>query len=129
MTRDRSFRILLAAGLLSAAIAAGCTSPSSTTSSAPAAAPAVAQEKGGQEETGPYEIGPDWPKPLSDAADGVKHDGWTWGSVGAVYTETPDRIWIAQRGELPLPAGAQSWAPYAPLLPTPRNSTCDSDRP
>jgi hypothetical protein len=41
----------------------------------------------------------------------VKHDGWTWGSVGAVFAESPDRIWIAQRGELPLPAGAKPWTP------------------
>ena len=115
MTGDRSFRILLALGLLSAAVAVSCTSPSSTATSAPAAAaPAVAQEKGGQEETGPYQVVPDWPKPLPDGPDGVKHDGWTWGSVGAVYAETPDRIWIAQRGELPLPPGAKPWTPYAP---------------
>ena len=114
MTADRSFRILLALGLLSAAVAVSCTSPSSTTTSAPAAAaPAVAQEKGGQEEFGPYELVHDWPKPLPDGPDGVKHDGWTWGSVGAVYAETPDRIWIAQRGELPLPQDAKPWTPYA----------------
>jgi hypothetical protein len=65
---------------------------------------------------------PDWPKPLADAADGVKHDGWTWGSVGAVYAETPDRIWIAQRGELPLPPGAKPWTPYAMLQPTRGNA-------
>ena len=64
------------------------------------------QEKGGQEEFGPYEPVPNWPQPLPDGPDGVKHDGWTWGSVGAVFAETPDRIWIAQRGELPLPKGA-----------------------
>jgi len=60
------------------------------------------QEKGGQEEFGPYELVENWPQPLQDGPDGVTHDGWTWGSVGAVYAETPDRIWIAQRGELPL---------------------------
>src|SRR5712691_13528707 len=127
MTRDRSFRILLAAGLLSAAIAAGCTSPSRTTSIAPAAAaPAASQEKGGQEETGPYEVVADWPKPLPDGPDGVKHDGWTWGSVGAVFAETPDRIWIAQRGELPLPKDAKPWTPYAMLTPS-RGSATGND--
>ena len=70
MTRDRSFRILLAIGLLSAAIAVSCTSSSNNPETA-AAAPAVAQEKGGQEETGPYEPVPDWPKPLADAASGA----------------------------------------------------------
>ena len=64
---------------------------------------AIDQDKGGQEEFGHYEVVPNWPQPLPDGPDGIKHDGWTWGSVGAVYAETPDRIWIAQRGELPLP--------------------------
>ena len=69
----------------------------------PAAQRPPLQEKGGQEEFGPYEPVPNWPLPLPDGPDGVTHDGWTWGSVGAVFAETPDRIWIAQRGELPLP--------------------------
>jgi hypothetical protein len=70
---------------------------------------------------------PDWPKPLADAEDGVKHAGWTWGSVGAVYAETPDRIWIAQRGELPLPEGAKPWTPYALLQPSRGNATGNGD--
>lgn len=55
-------------------------------SAAAAAAPAEASstEKGGQEEFGPYELVADWPQPLPDGPDGVKHDGWTWGPVGAV---------------------------------------------
>ena len=81
---------------------------------------ALTQEKGGQEEFGPYEFVENWPQPLPDGPDGVKHEGWTWGSVGAVYAETPDRIWIAQRGELPLPAGAKPWTPYCLLNPVAR---------
>jgi DNA-binding beta-propeller fold protein YncE len=65
---------------------------------------AFMQEKGGQEEFGPYELVPDWPKPLP----GVENEGWTWGSTGGVYAETPDRIWIAQRGQLPLPEKAKA---------------------
>jgi hypothetical protein len=96
---------------------AGCGTPSSgpeaaSASAAPSAAP---QEKGGQDEFGPYEPVANWPQPLPDGPDGVKHDGWTWGSVGAIYAETPDRIWIAQRGELPLPQGAKPWTPYGML--------------
>ena len=34
---------------------------------------AWAQEKGGENETGPYEVVTGWPKPLG-------HPGWTWGS-------------------------------------------------
>jgi hypothetical protein len=89
--------------------------------------PAVTQEKGGQEEFGPYEPVPNWPQPLPDGKDGVKHDGWTWGSTGAVYAETPDRIWIAQRGELPLPQGAAPWTPYGALTPPRGNATGNTD--
>jgi hypothetical protein len=79
------------------------------------AASVLSQERGGQEEFGPYEPVANWPQPLPDGPDGVTHAGWTWGSVGAVYAETPDRIWIAQRGELPLPPGAKPWTPYGAL--------------
>ncbi len=88
---------------------------------------AIDQDKGGQEEFGHYEIVPNWPQPLPDGPDGVKHDGWTWGSVGAVYAETPDRIWIAQRGELPLPANAKPWTPYALLTPSRGSATGNTD--
>ena len=54
--------------------------------------------------TGHYKVVEGWPKPLPDARH--SHDGWTWGSVGGVYAENPDRIWIAMRSELPLPKGA-----------------------
>ncbi len=126
--RTRSFIMLSMLGCLGLAMLAACGSPSTTAANAstqPAAAPA-AQEKGGQEEFGPYELVANWPQPLPDGEDGVKHDGWTWGSVGAVYAETPDRIWIAQRGELPLPAGAKPWTPYSMLQP-PRTATGNDD--
>lgn len=87
---------------------------------------AVEQQRGGQEEFGHYEVVPNWPQPLPDGPDGVKHEGWTWGSVGAVYAETPDRIWIAQRGELPLPEKAKPWTPYFALQP-PRTATGNTD--
>ena len=118
-------RFLLAMSLL--AIIAACSSPTASPSASDKAAPAaVSQEKGGQEEFGPYELVENWPQPLEDGSDGVKHEGWTWGSVGAVFAETPDRIWIAQRGELPLPAGAKPWTPYGALTP-PRVSTGNDD--
>jgi len=84
------------------------------------------RERGGQEEFGPYEFDADWPKGLPDESDGVTHAGWTWGSQGAVYAETPDRIWFAQRGELPLPEGAEDWTPYS-LLEEPRRTTGNPD--
>jgi hypothetical protein len=109
----RSFTIFVTTGLLACAVFVVGAAQSG-------------QEKGGQEEFGPYELVANWPQPLPDGADGVKHAGWTWGSVGAVYAETPDRVWIAQRGELPLPANAKPWTPYA-LLQPPRTSTGNTD--
>ena len=40
----------------------------------------------------------DWPKPLSDLP---KHENWTWGLAQGVFTESPDRVFMPQRGELP----------------------------
>jgi hypothetical protein len=120
-------RPIVLAGLASALLA-GCASPPSAPASTGATpAPVADVEKGGQEEFGPYEFVDNWPQPLEDAGDGVKHAGWTWGSVGAVYAETPDRIWIAQRGELPLPKGAKPWTPYGLLNPTRGNATGNGD--
>jgi hypothetical protein len=87
---------------------------------------ALVQERGGQEEFGPYEPVADWPKPLPDGKDGVTHAGWTWGSVGGMYAESPDRIWVAMRGELPLPPNAKPWTPYGMLQP-PRRATGNPD--
>ena len=120
----RSLSLLVSIGLALAFVAG--FSPAAVSHEASAAVSAQAspsQEKGGQEEFGPYEFVSNWPQPLPDGPDGVKHDGWTWGSVGAVYAETPDRIWIAQRGELPLPQGAKPWTPYALLNPSRGNAT------
>ena len=59
---------------------------------------AVAGERGGQDQTGPYEVVPDWPKPLSQLPG---HEKWTWGAMQGIFAETPNRVFILQRGELP----------------------------
>jgi hypothetical protein len=97
-----------------------------TTSEPTTPAPDAAQDRGGQDEFGPYELVANWPQPLQDGPDGIKHEGWTWGSTGAVFAETPDRIWIAQRGELPLPKTAKPWTPYGMLTPE-RQATGNDD--
>ena len=122
--RSSSLSAVLTIGLLASAALAGCSAPPETPAPTTAAPP---QEKGGQEEFGPYEVVANWPKPLPDGPDGVKHDGWTWGSTGAVYAETPGRIWIAMRGELPLPPGTKPWTPYGMLNPTRGNATGNDD--
>src|SRR5437773_273086 len=59
---------------------------------------AVPREKGGQDIFGAYEVVADWPKPLS-ALPG--HEKWTWGAGQSVFAESPNRVFILQRGELP----------------------------
>ena len=65
------------------------------------------QEKGGEDETGPYEVVPDWPKPLPT------HDAeWGYGGVVGVFAETPDRVFVLTRGDLPSkPQGAGPASP------------------
>src|ERR1700732_3790131 len=58
--------------------------------------PAFCQEKGGDDRTGPYDAVQGWPHPLPDK-------GYIWGSTGGIFAETPNRIFIANRGELKLP--------------------------
>ncbi len=67
------------------------------------AAPAVVmgQEKGGEEETGAYDVVPGWLQPLPG------HEGWVPGPVVAVFAESPDRVFVIQRGELPIPEGVK----------------------
>jgi DNA-binding beta-propeller fold protein YncE len=60
---------------------------------------AVPSAKGGWDLTGPYEVVKDWPKSMTTLPN---HDGWDWGSVEGVFAESPNRVIIVQRGELPI---------------------------
>jgi sugar lactone lactonase YvrE len=55
---------------------------------------------GGHDVFGPYEVVPDWPKPMSDSLPG--HENWTYSVTMDVFAESPDRILVAAQGELPL---------------------------
>src|SRR5215470_12956789 len=59
---------------------------------------AVPSEKGGQDLFGAYDVVPNWPKPISSLPG---HDKWTWGAGQSVFAESPNRVFILQRGELP----------------------------
>ncbi len=61
-------------------------------------AAAIAGEKNTQDPWGPYEVVPDWPKPLTSLPG---HEKWTWGAVESVFAESPNRVFILERGELP----------------------------
>jgi DNA-binding beta-propeller fold protein YncE len=95
--------------------------PAATASSAAPAARPAGRNSRHDWPTGDYNVVVGWPKPLPDTRH--SHDGWTWGSFGGVYAESPYRIWIAMRGELPLPEGAAPWTPYGALNPSRGNST------
>ncbi len=76
-------------------------------------------------DTGAYEVVENWPQPLPDTTPG-EHDGFTWGSGAGAHAETPDKVWVAQRGERPLPRGAEPWTIGAALIP-PRMETGRDD--
>jgi len=59
---------------------------------------AVPSEKGGQDVFGGYDIVPNWPKLLSSLPG---HQQWTWGAGQSVFAESPNRVFVLQRGELP----------------------------
>ena len=121
-TLTRQLAMAAGAAALAAGLA-GCGGGATDGATGAAPAPAAQPGTGGQELFGPYDVVENWLQPLADTADGVKHAGWTFGSQAAVYAETPDRIWIAQRGELPTPAGAKDWTPYAQVIPSPGSAT------
>ncbi|OFW40058.1 MAG: hypothetical protein A3J28_05195 [Acidobacteria bacterium RIFCSPLOWO2_12_FULL_60_22] len=94
-----------------------------------------ATNKSDQGITGPYNVDPNWPKPVSTWPG---HEGWTWGSTQGVFVENSNRIFVAMRGELPelLPPPQQDlnlvqlkgrFGPVAVQYPGMRsNSTSDS---
>ena len=64
-----------------------------------------------------------WPTGRSHCLTPICHTrGWTWGSGSGVWAESPDKVWIAQRGEVELPKGARPWT-FAGLLTPPRTNT------
>jgi hypothetical protein len=55
------------------------------------------QQKGGENETGPYDVVAGFPQSIAPA-------GYVWGSQGGVFAETPNRIFLLNRGYIKLPA-------------------------
>jgi hypothetical protein len=61
-------------------------------------APASLQQGGGAElSTGPYQVDQNWP------VVSWPSPGYIWGSQAGVFPESPDRVFLASRGELKLP--------------------------
>jgi hypothetical protein len=61
-------------------------------------AAAIAGEKNTQDIWGPYEVVPDWPKPITSLPG---HEKWTWGAVESVFAESANHVFILERGEIP----------------------------
>jgi len=55
------------------------------------------QQQHAEDETGPYDVAANWPASWAQA-------GYVGGSQPGVFAESPDRIFVAARGELKLPA-------------------------
>ena len=69
----------------------------------------VAQEKGGGDETGPYNLVAGWPQNYCGA-------GHIIGSTAGIWAESPDRVYIFSRGCLPelKPAGGGGGGNFIP---------------
>ena len=98
MRTNAAFITALAAAFAAGWAATGTWTTVQGQSSPGAGFGAVAGEKGGMDITGPYEVVANWPKPMSSLPG---HENWTWGSVQGVFAESPDRVYVVQRGELP----------------------------
>ena len=59
---------------------------------------AIPGQRGGQDVFGPYEVVEGWPQNISELPG---HDAWTSGSGQGVFAESPDRVFVLHRGELP----------------------------
>src|SRR4030095_13535689 len=69
---------------------------------------AVPGEIGAEDGSGPYTAA-DWPKNLSTLPG---HEKWTWGAAQGIFAESPNRVYLLARGELPnLPEAAATKLP------------------
>ncbi|MEQ1573220.1 MAG: hypothetical protein ABL993_03135 [Vicinamibacterales bacterium] len=75
----------------------------------PAAAfAAVPGAVGAEDISGPYDAA-EWPRNLSTLPG---HEKWTWGAAQGIFAESPNRVYLLARGELPnLPAPATTKLP------------------
>ena len=71
---------------------------------------AVANAVGTQDVTGPYEVVKGWPKDISTLPGNEK---WTYGAGESVFAESPNRVFMLFRGELPNMHAAQGRAAAA----------------
>jgi hypothetical protein len=101
MSKGITVALALVVGLAAGIPLGGRLMPASTESEAPAPAAgfaAVPGEIGVQDLFGAYDVVPGWPKDLSTLPG---HEQWTWGAGQGIFAESPDRVYLVSRGELP----------------------------
>ena len=59
---------------------------------------AIPGQKGGQDIFGPYDVVRNWPKPMADSLP--NHEKFTWSTTMDVFAESPNRVFLVQKGEL-----------------------------
>jgi hypothetical protein len=59
---------------------------------------AVPGLKGGQDIFGPYEAVANWPRPMAESLP--NHEKFTWSTTMDVFAESPNRVFLVQKGEL-----------------------------
>src|SRR5579863_1134888 len=53
---------------------------------------------GGEDMFGAYDVAKGWPQDISTLPD---NDKWTWGAGQGIFAESPNRVFLLFRGELP----------------------------
>ena len=97
--RKRTLFILIAAVVVAAFMLGRWMTPVPVEAQQqPTRVAAVPGEKGGQDMYGGYEPVAGWPKPLSSVPGVGK---WTWGAGQGVFAESPNRVFVLERGMLP----------------------------
>jgi hypothetical protein len=93
------FRTLTLLAALAVAVVSGYFSWNVGAQAKPGAGfAAIPGEKGGQDMFGPYEVVKGWPKDISTVPG---NDKWTYGAGQSIFAESPNRVFMLFRGELP----------------------------
>ena len=90
--------LLIAALIVASAVIYVSNNQSSEDNSIQASFAAVPGLRGGQDQFGPYEVVENWPQDISELPG---NEAWTYGAGQSVFAESPDRVFLLHRGELP----------------------------
>ena len=88
----------VALGFLIAFLYAGGAMPAGEQAQPGSGFAAVPGAVGGQDMFGAYEVVAGWPKDISSLPG---HEKWTWGAAQGLFAESPNRVYLLFRGELP----------------------------